>query len=67
MSESNSEHVQNTGSVNSLSTVREFAKNLEVRANVMEDHGWIKEAADLRKWAHELRAYLANQNYSPDP
>jgi hypothetical protein len=66
VSESNLEYSKNTISGSSLSTVSEFAKDLEDRANVMETHGWIKEAAATRKWALELRAYLMNQNYSPD-
>jgi hypothetical protein len=64
--ESNLEYSKNTISGSSLSTVSGFAKNLGDRASVMETHGWIKEAAATRKWAHELRAYLVNQNYSPD-
>jgi hypothetical protein len=66
VSESNFEYNNNTSSGNSLSIVLEFAKNLEDRANVMETHGWIEEAAATRKWALELRTYLINQNYSLD-
>jgi hypothetical protein len=64
ISELKSEYLRNLSGATSLGTVMEFAKNLEERANDMETHGWIKEAADLRKWAFELRTHLAAQNYS---
>ena len=66
MSKSNLERGKNTSSGNSLSTILEFVKSLEDLANVMETHGWIKEAAATRKWALELRTYLTERNYSPD-
>lgn len=61
-----SEYLKSIGGENSLGTVAELAKNLEERANDMDIHGWTTEAADLRKWALELRAYLASQNCSPN-
>jgi hypothetical protein len=66
MSESNSDNLKNSSNETSLGTVTAFAKDLEDRANEMETHGWIKEAADLRKWALELRAYIASQSFSPE-
>ena len=64
-SELRSEHLsKNNGGTNSL---MDIASNLDEKANDMETHGWIKEAADLRKWASELREYLATQNYSLNP
>lgn len=67
ISELRSEYLKNISGANSLNSVMEFAKNLEERANDMETHGWTAEAADLRKWAFELREYLANKNYSSEP
>ena len=65
-SESKSEQHSNTADTNSLGTVIEFVKSLEDQANDMDTHGWMIEAAHLRKWAFELRTHLAAQNYSPD-
>jgi hypothetical protein len=65
ISESKSEPRGNTAGTDSLGTVLEFVKNLEEQANDMDTHGWMIEAANLRKWAFELRAHLAAQNYSP--
>jgi hypothetical protein len=66
MSKSNLEHRKNISSGNSLSTILEFVKNLEDQANVMQTHGYVKEAAATKKWALELRTYLIDQNYSLD-
>jgi hypothetical protein len=61
ISELRSEYLKNIGGENSLSSVMEFVKTLEERANDMETHGWTTEAGDLRKWALELREYLTNK------
>lgn len=65
-SESKTEKQSNTTGTNSLATVIEFVKSLEEQANDMDTHGWMIEAANLRKWAFELRTHLAAQNYSTD-
>jgi len=44
--------------------IKDFLECLHGWASDMEAHEWITEAADLRKWALELRADLANQSYS---
>jgi hypothetical protein len=65
ISESKPDHVNGSGTANQPGTVLEFVKELEERANDMDVRGWVKEAADLRKWASELRTYLTAQKVFP--